>query len=341
MPSSKCKRALPRAEGPGGRSPGAVAQVAQPVGNVMRLALLSSTLLAALVATAVSQVDLMDEVEETSLARVVAAMSPEGRDTPMARAVVDSFASPGGFPMGIDMEHGSGFCYHVDEARGEVYSVSSDGQTSYLWSVAAQIGHPLAGNVGNGVCLVEKPQGNRLYVTDFNGHTEDPGTDRVYEFGLDGTLVDSWDVESAADRVVGICFDGTSFWLSSEGRGEVVRCDTLFQELESFAHPDGSAGALDYDPETQLLYLTDYLSGDIHVCDGGMNVQDTFRGHESAVHVAGLSIGTTTRGRTLWMTTYGSLDPPASPCLFVVDDTYYNETPVEAATWTSLKVMYR
>jgi len=274
-----------------------------------------------------------------------ATSGPASGSSALSRAVVDSFSSPGLFPMGVDWRPGGSIGYHVDEEMGEVYSLSADGSAAYLWSVAAESGQPLARNIGNGLCLVESHGREFLYVTDFNGNTEDPDTDRVYAFELDGNVVDSmvgcWDVEAVADRVVGICFDGQSFWLSSDARGEVVRCDTLFQELESFAHPSGSSGAIDFDPLTGYYYLTDYLTGDVFVCDSSMGLIDSFRGHETAAHVAGLALGEATRERTLWMTSYGTADPPLDPCVMIVDDVYYNETPVARSTWTSLKVMYR
>lgn len=258
-----------------------------------------------------------------------------------SRSLIDSFAAPGSMPMGIDTDPLTGLTYHIDEAEGQVYSISDAGGATELWRVSAQIGHVMAENIGNGLCHVRDVRGEFLYVTDYNGHSMDPDIDRVYRFTVGDSSFTSWDVDSIADRVIGICFDGDSFWLSSKTRGELVRCDTSFQEIESFQHPTESAGALDYDPVTGCYYVTDYVTGKIYVCDAQMSVLDSFFGHPTAPFVAGLAIGASSRGRVLWTSSFGSSDPEIAPSLFVVDDVYYNETPVKETSWTSLKMMYR
>lgn len=257
------------------------------------------------------------------------------------RALLDSFGAPGTKPMGIDWVETGQVIYHVDEAQGDVYSISPEGTASYLFRASAMAGYPMAEDMGNGICHVETRRGEYLYVTDYNGHTQDPNIDRVYKFELDGTFVGSWDVATVADSVVGICFDGASFWLSSYGRREIVRCDTSFQETAAFPHPAATAGGMDYDPETGLFYVADFVLGAVYVCDSEMNVIGLFPGHPLAINMVGISVGRATRGRSAWTSTFGSTAPPIDPSIFEIEDVYYNETTVEAMTWSSIKAMYR
>ncbi|MFH1501559.1 MAG: hypothetical protein ABIG03_00795 [Candidatus Eisenbacteria bacterium] len=282
--------------------------------------------------------------EPTALSGATPTASPWG-DTgePLARAVLDSFAAPGTAAMGVDWVGPQGVLYHVDEVLGEVYAISPAGVATYLFRMGPQIGYPLATDIGNGICHVETGRGEYLYVTDFGGHLDDP-VDRVYQFELDGTLVGSWNVESVADQVVGICFDGQSFWLQSSARMEIVRCDTLFQTTAVFDHPmpnADSAGGLDHDPDTGLYYVSERWFGSVYVCDSGMNVVDLFVTHPTALRMAGVAVGRATRGRSLWTSSYGPVESHVDATIYEVDDVYYNETEVEPATWGTIKATFR
>jgi hypothetical protein len=261
------------------------------------------------------------------LARV--APGPAEPGSLFCRAVIDSFASPGFAPMGLDWVEDEGVLYHVDEARGAVYSITPDGTADSLFCVASQVGLPNAG--GNGICHVSRGGGTFLYVTDWNGADWQNPVDMVYKFTPDGTLVDSFDVDGFADGVLGICFGGTNFWLSAEGEQAVIKCDTLFHETARYDHPGLSGGGMDFDPETGRYYLTDYGSGTIYVCDASMLVADVFASPSSGV--GGVTIGRTSRGRSLWCSSW------TSDLIYEIDDAYFN-SPVRNTTWGALKAMF-
>jgi hypothetical protein len=279
----------------------------------------------------------------TSLVDAPLWISPPGTPCPTARAVLDTFPAPGDAPMGLDWVETRGALYHVDEMMGEVYSITPEGAATYLFRVGPEIGYPVAEGIGNGICHVETARGEYLYLTDYRGHQADT-TDMVYQFELDGTLVASWDVEAVAEGVVGICFDGDSFWLQSDATMEIVRCDTAFQEIQRFLHPmpnANSAGGLDYDPETDRYYVCERSLGIVSVCDSDMTVVDAFALHPTASRMVGVSIGRATRGRTLWSSSFGPVETHVDTSIYEIEDLYYNETKVRRSTWGSIKAMFR
>jgi len=250
------------------------------------------------------------------------------------RAVVDSFPSPGLAPMGLDwVESLRGTIYHVDEGSGNVYAITPEGTDELLFNVGVQIGAGQIAGIGNGICHVYEPgEGHCLYIADYNGH-EDPFIDMVYKFALDGTLLGSWEVQEICDQVLGICFDGTYFYLSCLASTDIVRCDTSFAEVDRHDAPSGaSGGALDYDPVLDCYYMTNYYYGMIYILDAALDEDGSIQG--PATQSAGLTIGRTTRGRTLW---FGSV---ANQTIYELTDGYYND-PVERTTWGSLKQMHR
>ncbi len=262
-------------------------------------------------------------------------------EAPGARAVVDSFPSPGTKPMGLVWAEPG--LFHVDEAKGDVYWMAPDGAVVLLFNVLERIGHPESQDCGNGICEFNEYMAGQLYITDFNGHKDDPETDRVYHFCTDGTLVSSWDVSAIADGVVGIATRyGSTFWLTTAG-GEVVECNDDFEETARYSIPGYSGGGIDYDTETHKLYLIDYVTGDVLVCDDEMNVLTVFDGHPTATNMIGVTVGSTAREseRSVWTSTYGSVDPPVAPSIFEIDDEYYDPNPVEASSWGAIKGIYR
>ncbi len=260
-----------------------------------------------------------------------------GREPDFSRAVIDSFASPGIAPMGIDWVEADGVLYHVDEEFGDVYSITPEGVATWLFDVPTQTGVQGAG--ANGVCYVSVPgrDDEYLYITDYNGAALPP-TDMVYQFTLDGTLVSSWDIESVCDSVIGICFDETHFWLSSYSRRQIIKCDAAFNEIAAYSHPGATAGGLDYDPATGLYYLTEFIWGIVYVCDSEMTVQSVFVAHPTALNMVGVTVGRTVRGRALWCSKYWT-DEQQWHSIYEIDDDYYN--PVEETSWGFIKAMFR
>ncbi len=264
-------------------------------------------------------------------------------DTPLAavpepvlnRAVLDSFSSPGTAPMGVDWDDAGQILYHVDEEWGEVYSFQPPSWTpSLLFDVPTQIEIGATVHVGNGICLVPDGRSGSLYITDYHGYDADP-VDRVYRFSFDGTLLGAWDVDAiCADGVLGICFDGSSFWLSEYG-GDLLECDESFNLIAAHDDPSGSGagGALDFDPESGLFYVTDFVLGAIHVLDGDLNPVDSFPG--PAIGSVGVAVGRSVArdARSLWFASYWT------DIIYEMDDEY--ESPVEHASWGRIKALYR
>ncbi len=253
----------------------------------------------------------------------------------LSRAVLDSFSSPSTAPMGVDWDDVGQTLYHIDQEWGEVYSFQPPSWTaSLLFDVPNQIGIGATINVGNGICFVPDGRDGSLYITDYGGYGADL-VDRVYQFSLDGTLLDSWDVDAICPGgVVGICFDGSSFWLSDLG-GDLVKCDESFNLIATYDDPSGSGagGALDFDPESGLFYMTDSLFGAIHVLDGDLNLLGSFSG--PAVGAIGVAVGRSAvrDGRRLWFTSYWT------DIIYEIDDEY--ESPVEHSSWGRIKSLYR
>jgi hypothetical protein len=258
-----------------------------------------------------------------------------GTEGGLSRAIIDSFLAPGTTPLGIDWVEGRGVLYHVDEWPSDVYSITPDGTATFLFNALAQLGFTESHCLAGGVCYVEtSTREAHLYITDKDGHVEDPLTDRVFQFTLDGTLVNSWDIESICDGVIGICFDGSHFWLSSYTNGQIVKCNADFQQVAVYPHPMGTGGSLDYDPETGYYYVTDFMAGMIYVCDAEMNQIAAYSGPTTGFMITSLAVGRTVRGRTLWCSGIVT-----GPFIFEIDDDYYN--PVEKTTWGSIKAQHR
>lgn len=74
-----------------------------------------------------------------------------------------------------------------------------------------------------------------------------------------------------------------------------------------------------------------YSTRDIFVCDNGMNAVDSFPA--PAIHGGGVAIGRSTRGRTLWCTSY------YTNRIYEIDDEYHN--PVEESSWGRIKDTHR
>ena len=263
-----------------------------------------------------------------------------GQDgTPGERDVLSSFPSPGERPMGLVWAFGG--LFHVDEAKGDVYHVEPGGSATHMFSVLEQIGYPDSQDCGNGICWHNEYMAGQLYITDMDGHEDDPGVDRVYHFCVDGTLTGSWDVSAIADGVVGIATRyGVAFWLTTTA-GEVVECNSDFEEVARYSIPGYSGGGIDYDYETGKLYLIDRVTGDVLVCDTAMNVLTTFDGHPTATNMVGIEVGKAARGRSVWTSTYGCTGPPVEPSIFEIDDEYYDPNPVEDSSWGAVKAEYR
>ncbi len=252
---------------------------------------------------------------------------PAGAAT--ATAVIDSFDAPGTAPMGLDWVESDGVIYHVDEARGDVYSITPDGTARRLFDVATATGHAGSRDVGNGIVYVPEGDGV-LCITDYNG--ADRVDDPVYKFTLAGTLLDSFNVHSFCPSVTGICYDGTNFWLSSFTNQMVLKCDENLDSLAAFPHPATWPGGMDYDPATGTFYLTDFASGEIYICDSTMTVLDSFETGLPVIGMFGVSIGRTYRDRSLWASDF------ADTLIYEIADEY--DTAVEPATWGRIKALF-
>lgn len=265
------------------------------------------------------------------------ASTDEGR----ARAVIDSFPPPGAVPRGLDWDPEAGVLYHADDgdAGGTVYSITPEGAATLLFDVSAQTGYKGAG--ATGICHVRDDSAgvDYLYVTDYEGNGADI-RDVVYQFTLDGTLVEEYPlagVDPICSGVMGIAFDGTYFWLSCLlNSREIVKCDMEFTAVDSFSHPAGTGGGIDYDPDTDHLYMTDFFEGDIYVTDRALAVVDVFPAHPVAFQMVGVTVGRASRDRTIWTTSFN----PAWRYIYEIDDEYYN-SPVARSSWGTIKSLYR
>jgi len=260
-----------------------------------------------------------------------------------ARAVIDSFPPPGTRPSGLDWDSNSGVLYHVDDDDsdgGTVYSITPDGTATLLFNVSAQTGHRHAG--ATGVCHVHDDSlgVDYLYVTDYEGG--DDTNDIVYQFTLDGTLVDEYQldgIDPVCDGVMGIAFDGEHFWLSCLliDPGRIVKCDREFAAVDTFFHPaGGSGGGMDYDRETDSLYLTEYFEGNVYVTDRTLSIKDVFPAHPVAFQMVGIAVGRVGRERTVWTSSFN----PSWRYIYEIDDEYYN-SPVARLSWGTIKSLYR
>lgn len=258
---------------------------------------------------------------------------------PLARAVLDSFPPPGAVPRGLDWDADAGVLFHCDDddAGGTVYSIDPDGTATLLFDVSAETGHRQAG--ATDLCLVHDDSlgVDHLYVVDYTGGKDT--SDIVYQFTLDGTLVDEYPlmgIDPVCPGVMGITFDGEFFWLSCLLTSEIVKCDTEFAAIDTFSHPAGTGGGMDFDPETRRLYVTDYFEGDIYVTDRTLHVIDVFPAHPVAFQMVGVAIGRVERRRTVWTSSYN----PNWRYIYEIDDEYYNSA-VERLSWGMIKSLYR
>lgn len=248
-------------------------------------------------------------------------------------AVIDSFSAPGSRPAGVDWAESVQLIYHVDEgARGDgdrnVWTISPGGAATVLFNVPAAVG--LSGAAGNDLTYVEER--DELVVADYLGHDE-PYHDAVYRFSISGEFIRSYDVAQICSGVIGICWDGESYWLSGLGTREIVQCDTSFAEVSRHAHPGGGAGALDYDPDMAVFYVSDYTSGRIYICDETMAAIDTFNGPGPGFGFSGVAVGRSREQRTLWCAS------ASTGVIYEIEDEY--STPVERLSWGAVKSRYR
>jgi hypothetical protein len=264
-----------------------------------------------------------------------------GCGAPRARAVRDSIVPPGTTPSGLDWDAAGGVLYHADDdpSGGKVYSITPDGTPTLLFDVSAQTGYKRAG--ATGICHVHDDSTgiDYLYVTDYAGSNDT--NDIVYQFTLDGTLVDEYPllgIDPICSGVMGIAFDGRHFWLSCLlNPGQIVKCDMEFAAIDTFFHPaGGSGGGIDYDPETDRLYLTEYFEGDVYVTDRTMATEDVFPAHPVAFQMVGVAVGRVERERTVWTSCFN----PSWRYIYEIDDEYYN-SPVARLSWGTIKSLYR
>jgi DNA-binding beta-propeller fold protein YncE len=258
---------------------------------------------------------------------------------PLARAVLDSFPPPGTVPRGLDWDARSGVLFHCDDddEGGTVYSIDPDGTATLLFDVSTQTGHRQAG--ATDLCLVhdDSLDVDYLYVVDYAGGKDT--SDIVYQFTLDGTLIEEYPlmgIDPVCSGVMGITFDGEFFWLSCLLTSEIVKCDTEFAAIDTFSHPAGTGGGMDFDPETRRLYVTDFFEGNIYVTNRTLQVVDVFPAHPVAFQMVGVAIGRVERRRTVWTSCYN----PNWRYIYEIDDEYYNSA-VERMSWGMIKSLYR
>ena len=251
------------------------------------------------------------------------------------RTVVDSFSAPGDWPKGtvwVD-DGGDGFLYHVDDQLSTAYSMTVEGAWAELFDVGVLFGEDDV-LMAAGLCLVPEEPFAHLFITDTQGHQSQSMYDMIYQVTTNGTLIDTFGVEWFCDNVTGICHDGSDFWLCSYW-GDVFRCDESFHPLETFELPGCTPQGMDYDAERGLFYIVnriDYQTGRIEVRDGDMALLDWFEPPAGAPY--GISIGRVVgEQRTLWLTDTGT------NLVYEIVDEHY--TPVEPASWSSVKSLFR
>jgi len=269
--------------------------------------------------------------QANQLSRVVPPATPDagGGVHGHFKAVVDSFPSPGASPMGVDWVESHGVLYHVNEwLDTNVYAIDpDDGSATLLFDISAAVGAPTD---ANGLAYVEERQSEYLYTTDWLG--QGSNDDAVYKFTTAGAFIDSFRVYWFCPGAAGICYDGTYFWLSCTSSGQIVKCNAAFEPLAFYAHPSGSGGGMDYDPVTGHYYVMDVWNAHIYVCDGDMVVLDDFPAGWLGGSANGLCVGRD-RGRTLFFSNF-SLGR-----IYEIDDEFVS--PVESASWGTVKGMYR
>ncbi|MBD3349203.1 MAG: hypothetical protein GF400_08435 [Candidatus Eisenbacteria bacterium] len=248
-----------------------------------------------------------------------------------------SFPPPGTHPQGVDfVDDGAvgGTLYHVDNYTGDVYSITPGGTATLLFNIAEQTGEQYTYYHGTGICFVPSGGGGQtgtFYVTRPDRGAS-PYTDYVRSFDYDGTHLNTWDVSAVCDRPRGIAWDGTHFWLS--GDAEYVKCDTDFGLIETYVPPWGTgSGALDFDPVTGLLYSAPLSWSYITVLDLECNVVRQWYLNDN--YRVGVAVGRVTdRGaRSIWISDSSSI------LIEETEDVHY--TPIEAASWSAVKALFR
>jgi len=267
-----------------------------------------------------------------ALVCIIALMMPS-MSVPAAAADPVRIATPCDYPMGIDGSESGGF-YHVDNWDGDVYSVASDGEATWLFNIGEATGEQYQNYHGSGLCFVPTKGDERsgmLYVTrpDRGGS---PYTDYVRVFTTEGTHVQTYDVSDIVDRPMGITFDGAHFWLS--GDTEFVKCDAGFNEVASYVAPWGTGGgALDYDPVTGHLYSAALHWAYITVLDLECNVVHQWYLNDD--YRVGIAVGelSTRDSRSLWVV------DSTTVTIELIEDVYL--TPVDASSWGTIKSLFR
>jgi hypothetical protein len=255
------------------------------------------------------------------------------------RAIIDSFDLPLNRPGGVEWVQDLGVMFMADEDDAIIYSVTAEGVATPIFDVNVAIGTEPGTAAANDVCYVEGSARREasIFVCDYGGPAQFPYHDMVYELTTDGTLLNTWDVNSqcGSGGLSGLTFDGSSFWLNCGYN--IVKCDTNFVLLDSFVNPSSHTpwqGPMDYDPTYDVLYLMQYHPGVIYVLDpSDHSTVDTLTVHTD--DAMGLSLGrpTGSRLRSLWYTDRTTVR------LYEIDDHY--DTPVNDASWGTIKAIYR
>jgi hypothetical protein len=256
------------------------------------------------------------------------------------RAVIDSFDGPDERPFGVDWVQDLGVMYLVDEWTSQLYSVTPEGQATLLFNIIDSLGIEPGPDAGNAVCYVPGSGAREasIFIGDYGGATGFPYHDAVYEFTLDGSLLNNWDVDAqcGSGGLSGLAHDGTDFWLNCGYY--IVKCDGDFNALDSFVNPGAGGiatqGGLDYDTVLDLLYVIQYYPGDVYV----VNPSDysTLGSFPAPTEDAcGMTIGRPIegRGRSLWTTSR------ATGRVYEIEDEY--GTPVLTMSWGTVKALYR
>ncbi len=248
-----------------------------------------------------------------------------------------SFTPPGSQPAGIDFVSDGGrggTIYHVDNYSGDVYSLTTGGVPTLLFNIAESVGQPYTYWHGNDVCFVPSGSDQRsgtLYITRVDRGAS-PYEDYVRSFSTDGTHINTYDVTDIVDRPRGIAFDGTHFWLSSDGG--FVKCDTDFNFIEQYTGPWGSGnGALDFDPATGYLYNVGLGYNYVTVMDRSCAL--VWNWYLNSNYRVGIAVGPVSArdSRTLWIVDNTAI------VIEEIEDQYF--TPVEGGSWGSIKAMFR
>ncbi len=239
------------------------------------------------------------------------------------RAIIDSFDAPTDEqPFGVEWVDDLGVMYLVGEFSSLVYSITPEGDATLLFDIVDAMGFNPGAWAGNAICYVPGSGGRdgSIFIGDYGGPSAPPYHDMVYEFAMDGTPLNSWNVETqcGSGGISGLAFDGTNFWLNCGYF--IMKCDTDFELLDLFANPSTQftlQGGIDYDPVLDVLYIIQYDPCEIYVVDPS----DYSTVGSSSVWVndtCGISVGRMTRdrGRSLWVTSR------ATDRIYEIEDLY-------------------